>query len=295
MAHTRPELGVFASTGSGGSTAKLTPALILPVAGIRLTDCPNILAIVHAYHLEIAETMIRRIAAINASEPSIPIRLVVTTNSQEKALKIERMIARWPRCAPVGHVVEIHPNRGRNVAPFLAACRRHARPEDVILHLHTKKSPHAPELAGWGEYLFDCLAGSRGLVESAITIMKNPAAGMVYPAHYRGIANIINWGENFAATKRILASLNVHITRSSPLEFPSGMMFWTRLAALQSLLDMHLDYGDFEAEAGQTDGTLAHALERAMIYIVEASQHFAQSVVWAERTRDCWIVNDSEH
>ncbi len=276
------------STGAGGLSLTAGSALILPLEGIHLTDYPSVLVILHAYHLDVAERMIFRLASLNAYKSDIPMRLVITTDTESKVGKIERMTARWPQCAPMGHVVEVHPNRGRNVAPFLAACRAHARAEDLILHLHTKKSPHAPELAGWGEYLFDCLAGSRDVVESVMAIMKDPKAGLIYPAHYRGIANIIIWGPNFAAARDVLRSLNVQITPSTPLEFPAGMMFWTRLAALQPLLDMHISHEDFEPEAGQTDGTLAHALERTMIYIVEASQHFAQPVLLSARTNDCW-------
>ena len=39
-------------------------------------------------------------------------------------------------------------------------------------------------------------------------------------------------------------------------------MFWARTAALRPLLDLHLSFDAFPEEQGQTDGTLAHAIER---------------------------------
>lgn len=53
------------------------------------------------------------------------------------------------------------------------------------------------------------------------------------------------------------------------LEFPSGSMFWGRSAALRPLLDLQLQFADFPEEAGQIDGTLAHAIERTILYFTE--------------------------
>lgn len=49
-------------------------------------------------------------------------------------------------------------------------------------------------------------------------------------------------------------------------------MFWCRTDALRKLLELDLQFSDFDDEAGQIDGTLAHAMERAFLYAVEAQR-----------------------
>ena len=55
------------------------------------------------------------------------------------------------------------------------------------------------------------------------------------------------------------------------IEFPAGSMFWFKPAALAPLLDSGLTFADFPEEHGQIDGTIAHAIERAFLFIVETA------------------------
>jgi lipopolysaccharide biosynthesis protein len=54
-------------------------------------------------------------------------------------------------------------------------------------------------------------------------------------------------------------------------------MFWARLDALRPLLDLHPDEADFEGEAGQLAGTMAHAIERFMTLVVNQSGSYLAS------------------
>lgn len=51
--------------------------------------------------------------------------------------------------------------------------------------------------------------------------------------------------------------------------FPAGTMFWGRVSAVKNLFDLDLSEIDFPKEAGQTDGTYMHAIERLWVCIAE--------------------------
>src|SRR6185437_2863763 len=58
---------------------------------------------------------------------------------------------------------------------------------------------------------------------------------------------------------------------------PTRTMY-VRLAALRPLLDAHLEVSAFEPEAGQMDGTLAHAVERIFLPCIGAAGFDSASV-----------------
>jgi lipopolysaccharide biosynthesis protein len=51
--------------------------------------------------------------------------------------------------------------------------------------------------------------------------------------------------------------------------FPLGTMFWARTAALKPLLELGLLWDDYPAEPVPGDGSLLHALERLLPFVVE--------------------------
>jgi lipopolysaccharide biosynthesis protein len=69
---------------------------------------------------------------------------------------------------------------------------------------------------------------------------------------------------------RLLTRLNrADLIGNYSFQFPAGSMFWFRVAALAGLDDFILAEDDFEPECGQTDGTLAHAVERLVALFAE--------------------------
>ena len=94
---------------------------------------------------------------------------------------------------------------------------------------------------------------------------------MVFPQHFNPTRTLIHWGRNFHGTKDFLHRLGIEIDHRNLIEFPAGSMFWFKPKALAPLLNCGLTFDDFPEELGQVDGTLAHVIERAFLFVVEAA------------------------
>ncbi len=220
-------------------------------------------AIVHAFYTDTLGDYLARLR-------NVPVRvdLFISTDTEAKAGEIRALTQDWPK----GNVeVRILPNRGRDIAAKFIGFRDVYDGYDLFIHLHTKKSPHggAP-LARWGGYLLDNLLGSEATAKSILSLFGDPKLGIVFPQHLFEIRGILNWGYNYDQARALMRRLGVEIDKNLTLEFPSGSMFWGRVAAIRPLLDLGLAYEDFPEESGQVDGTIAHAIERIVLMAAES-------------------------
>ena len=92
---------------------------------------------------------------------------------------------------------------------------------------------------------------------------------MVAAQHFEPVRDYIGWGDNLDHARGLAARMGFSIDPGAVLDFPSGSMFWARSAALRPLLELELTTDEFEPEIGQTDGTLAHAVERMYFHVCE--------------------------
>lgn len=220
--------------------------------------------IAHIFYPDIA-------AEMRAYLENIPglVDLYISTDSVEKRALIDQAFAGWPN----GRVeVRVAPNRGRDVAPKLITFRDVYNRHSLVLHLHTKKSPHDSSLRYWRPFIFETLIGDRAVASSIISIFdRHPEIGMIAPEHYFGVKHFINWAGNLDSAQALAGRMGARIDPDAPLDFPSGSMFWARSAALKPLLDLNLSFEDFDPEEGQINGTLAHAVERLYFHVCEVA------------------------
>jgi lipopolysaccharide biosynthesis protein len=159
------------------------------------------------------------------------------------------------------------PNRGRDVLPFMILVRRLSEAGyEYVLKLHTKKSIHRPDGHDWFGELLNNLVPSAEAVKDAVAKLEEGVALIGPKDHFVSLERYM--GANAPAIERLLSDIDVETLDRDLADgigkygYFASTMFWARLKNLQPLLDLYLMPDDFEAEEGQIDGTMAHALER---------------------------------
>jgi len=195
-----------------------------------------------------------------------PFKLILTLTRPDAALA-ERVPARFP-----GAEIIAYENRGRDIGPFIQLLRE-GRLDcfDLICKLHGKKSGVSGPRMVLGEIwrqasVFD-LIGSRDVVDRIIAEFEHSHDTQMIgsrrfrlPNEWKG--EKAAWGENRAMVLNLLETMGM--PSSSRLDFFAGTMFWVSRSALEPLRQLDLPLAAFPNETSQQDGTLQHALERAL-------------------------------
>lgn len=159
-------------------------------------------------------------------------------------------------------VIEIS-NRGRDVLPFIL----HQLPRieelgfEYFAKVHTKKSVHLKTGSDWGQWLgleiLEFIASGKAEKQ----LQSEPSLGLMAPAG--AIAPMtLQLDKNVYWIETLLSHYELPIDKFIGGFFAAGTMMLGRVKAISPLLKLGLANDDFESEAGQLDGTLAHALER---------------------------------
>lgn len=217
--------------------------------------------LIHAYYPDVLAEILHTL-----QQSALPLRLVITTPA-ETAAAVEAVLAHARMQADI-HVEE---NRGRDILPFLRVANRLLdEGEDVLLKLHTKRSTHRGDGDAWRREFTDALLGRENAAAILAAFAEDPALGLITPAAHLQPLHYY-WGANAANVHYLCRRLGLPEADTGSEQFAAGSMYWLRLAALRPLLDAHLEEWEFEPEAGQVDGTLAHAIERIVLKAVTAA------------------------
>lgn len=215
----------------------------------------------HVFYEDLAEEL-------RAAIENMPFEydLYVTVAHAEGERVCRRVFTGLARCGTV-HVAQV-PNRGRDIAAMFCMFGRELARYDFVAHLHSKKSLYNKGATeGWRQYLVSSLLGTEAQIRRIFTLLTGDAPhGIVYPQNFHMLSYTCNtWLANRQMGRAWCARVGISPVPDGYFDFPAGSMFWARGDALRPLFDTGITVEDFAVEAGQTDGTFAHCLERLLV------------------------------
>lgn len=226
----------------------------------------DVAVMIHAFYPDVLREMLRGLRPLSGRA-----EFLVSVTDHDHVDRVDQMITsalgrRTPR------IVRVVPNRGRNFGPLVSAFTDDVRRHEYLLHLHTKKSLYAGyERTDWRRHLLQSLTGD-SIAPILRLLADDGTIGVVQPAPMDQMPGwVSHWLGNVERGRWLHARVGLDpSTVGGYLDYPVGGMFWARVSAIEPLLAAGLAPEDFEPEAGQTDGTLAHAIERTICTLAAA-------------------------
>jgi lipopolysaccharide biosynthesis protein len=217
---------------------------------------------IHLYHLDSWDLFAARLASLERLPFDLFVTIPVGSGSFADTIR-----QRFPQA----HIMAV-PNHGRGTLPFLKIAQLLTkRGYQVVLKLHSTRPPTVGTGRSLQKIVIErLLPSSPELIDHMIERLSCPTAALVGPAEV-----YLPLQGHIAGTKdRLAAVIAALLGRAKAREvmdnpagygFFAGSMFWARLDALAPFLRFRAFR--FEPEAGQTDGTMPHILERAFTLV----------------------------
>lgn len=215
--------------------------------------------VAHIFYKDLAEELLDRIAMFSGCA-DIYVSVAPFGSSDVVSLIQKRVPSAF---------IYTYPNRGRDVAPFLALVPHLVRSEySIVGKIHSKKGVFiAGKLredlgAAWRRYsLATLLPGPEVL--SLLTDWKgsHPNVALFGPRPF-----LLEGEKNYGQVKNIVHSLQHQLPKADEWAFVAGTMFWATGLLVDRISSLALDLESFAPETGQSDGGLEHAVERIIGY-----------------------------
>ena len=225
---------------------------------------------VHLFYIDLAAEIFRYLDNIPAR---FDLFLMVPRVRDDSLAVLENAAKKLSRVGRVS--VRECPNRGRNFGPLFVELRSLLKDYEIFLHIHSKKSLYSGnEQSEWRSYLLNALLNVPNVHQIISSFESDANLGILYPSTYPSLPYWANtWLSSSHIGQELFGKLNIAwsaATRERYFAFPVGSMFWARSTALQPILDYPWNYNDFPEEKDQTDGTIAHAIERSLVFIARS-------------------------
>lgn len=237
-----------------------TPGNLIDLAKVQPAEffSKQIAVHMHIFYSDLIPEFVRHIANMPFAYD-----LYISVVSEDARALCEQAFGGLPHLHKL--TVEQVSNRGRDLAPFFCAFGARLKQYDLLAHFHTKKSLYNQgNTLGWREYLLSEMLGSPEQIQRIFSLLRDDSPyGMVYPQTYYLLPpEAHTWMANRPLAGQLQDRLGFEEIPEAYFDFPAGSMFWARKEALTPLFEADFALKDFPEETGQTDGTLAHTLER---------------------------------
>jgi lipopolysaccharide biosynthesis protein len=231
-----------------------------------VTSCSSIrvAVVIHAYYPEILNEIMEKLIWMDVAHTTL---YITTSNGSEEI--ITEILNRHS----FKYSITTLPNRGRDILPFLKILPRVlSEGAQMVLKLHTKKSPHRVDGERWRQELFHSLLEKSFLMKTKLALISDEKFGLSAPADHV-VPMSYYWGSNCSNVENLCRRVGWSSPIFDEANFVAGTMFIAGKALLKDLLDLGLNDSDFEEEAGQVDGTMAHAVERMIGFICHKNNY----------------------
>jgi len=219
--------------------------------------------VIHAFYPEV-------LSEILAFAGHLPLHMKLFVSTvPEKEEEVRALLMTQPR----RFRLFVNENRGRDVLPFLRVLAALVEEKiDFAAKVHTKRSPHRSDGEQWRNELYRSVIGQESFRKSVEALEDDSTLGMLGPkGHLVSMDTYL--GSNRARLLPLARQLGLDTDKILDYSFFAGTMFIARVTALKPLLCLNLCENDFEPEAGQIDGTLAHVIERLITLCVQSGNY----------------------
>ena len=218
----------------------------------------------HFHYTDNVDDLLKGLAVNN-----VEVDLYLSTTSQDGAEQLKDATRLYDKGSVL---IEIGPNRGRDIGPFIRVLEDHIVGRyEVVGHVHGKRSVFTqhfdPGLGDrWRNFLWQHLVGPHKPVLDIILerLEATTDIGLVFPEN----DHLIGWELNRCLAQQLAKRVGID-RLPDDIEFPVGTMFWARTNALTPLICLGLTEADYPEEPAPIDGTVLHALERLLPTLAE--------------------------
>lgn len=198
------------------------------------------------------------------------------------------------------HVSVARENRGRDLSALLIEGKEVFNRYEYVSFLHDKQTSGGvdSDIVGddFNDILFENLIGQGGYIRRILRLFdKNEHLGLLAPPEvcHGTYFSILGkeWTNNFENVMEL--SQRLHLDVNIEREYPPYILstsFWCRTKALKKLISYNWKYEDFPEEPLSMDGTLNHAIERIIMYVVQDAGFYC-GIVQTEEFAGLYMTN----